>query len=193
MTGVKVKVSAKSARLPFHGCEPKYIAEVCHGRCCEGSGGLMVSVHLTEVSALAARGASFNRPPGLTIDSLLLKPRNPDARGASQLCQFKTPEHLCALHTGPKPFGCVASPFTLNVKDTLIVRNRYKLLKCYNDGPRLPAYVAFRASLNLIFGLDESERICLHLENGGGDIEAEMPELNWRILRDNDAAKPKTK
>ena len=187
---MEVKVSAKSARLRFHGCEPGYIRDVCHGRCCEGSGGLTVSVHQTEVAALENLGATFVRPPGLAVDSLLLSPRNPEARGAAQLCPFKTSDHLCSLHAaGPKPFGCVASPFTLNNNDTLIVRNRYKLLRCYDDGPRLPAYVAFRASLDLIFGEQESARICEHLDGGGDDIAAQMSWFNWRVLRDNDAAK----
>jgi hypothetical protein len=189
---VKVKVSAKSAHLHFHGCDPQYIADVCHGRCCEGSNGLMVSVHKTEIAALEMYGVTFSRPPGMVVDSLLLVPRNPEKRGSAQLCSFKTSKHLCSLHgAGPKPFGCVASPFTLNKNNTLIVRNRYKLLRCYNDGPRFPAYVAFRASLDLIFGTTESARICTHLAEGGGDIVAEMTELNWCILRDNDAAKPK--
>jgi hypothetical protein len=178
----EVKVSAKSAHLPFHGCDPDYIRTTCHGRCCEGSSGLMVVVHPTEQVAIEQQGC--------TVARSCIIPSNPNQTGSKQLCPFKTSEHLCRLHDTPnKPFGCVASPFTLNKNNTLIVRNRYKLLRCYNDGPKLPAYKAFRASLDLIFGDLEATRICCHLDNGGGDIVALMPELSWIILRDNDKVK----
>ncbi len=178
----QVKVSAKNAHLRFHGCTPEYIRDNCHGRCCEGSAGLKVTVHPTEVDGLAALGATFN--------GNFIQPSNPVARGAKQRCPFKTAVNLCGLHsTDVKPFGCIASPFTLNRNDTLIVRNRYKLLICYGKEPRLPAYVAFRASLDLLFGLDESARICAHLDAGGDDIIAQMSEQTWQMLRDNDEAK----
>lgn len=109
-------------------------------------------------------------------------------------CPFKTPQDLCGIHfTDHKPFGCIASPFTLNKSGTLIVRNRYKLLKCYKDGARLPAYKAFRASLDLIFGAAEAERICNHLERGGGDIYAEIPDANRDKLLHNDRTKTMAK
>jgi DNA modification methylase len=109
-------------------------------------------------------------------------------------CPFKTPQDLCGIHfTEYKPFGCIASPFTLNKSDTLIVRNRYKMLKCYKDGARLPAYKAFRASLDLIFGAAEAERVCGHLERGGGDIYAEMPDANRDKLLHNDRTKTMAK
>jgi hypothetical protein len=89
-------------------------------------------------------------------------------------CGFKTPEHLCSLHhTGMKPFGCIASPFTLNHRDTLVISNRYRRLVCYKDGGR-PAYRAFATSLRLLFGPAEAERITEHLDAGGGDLEAGM-------------------
>lgn len=173
----QVRVSAKSARLCFHGCDPDYIRSTCRGRCCEGSGGLKVSVHPTEPLGQAS-GAKF------------LLPVDHETKGSRQRCPFKTEVNLCGLHGTPyKPFGCVASPFTINSNGTLIVRNRYKLLVCYNAGPRLPAYIAFRASLDMLFGSDESDRICSHLDRGGGDMMAQMPDRSWIILRDNDEAK----
>jgi hypothetical protein len=97
---------------------------------------------------------------------------------------------LCGLHgTDVKPFGCIASPFTLNSNGTLIVRNRYKLLRCYSDGRRLPAYVAFRASLDLILGHTEAARVCEHLAAGGGDCGASMPRANYLVLLENDTIK----
>ena len=175
---VRVKVSAASARLAFHGCEPGYIREVCHARCCESAAaesGTLITIHPREQAAIIARG-------GVVSGGLLVTP--------DRKCTFKTPEDLCGLHLTPdKPFGCIASPFTLNDHGTLIVRNRYKLLKCYGDGVPVPAYKAFRASLDTIFGLPEAARVCAHLDADGGDIEASMPAISYRILRENDDVK----
>lgn len=184
-----VTVSAASARLLFHGCAPDYIATTCHAHCCESATsptGTLITIHPTEVARIAARG-------GL-VQNGLLQP----APGARR-CPFKTAVDLCGLHDTPdKPFGCIASPFTLNGHDTLIVRNRYKLLTCYKDGGThpdgtardpLPAYVAFRASLDLIFGPAESARICAHLDAGGGDLTATMPAASYQMLTENDQIK----
>jgi hypothetical protein len=180
---MRVKISAAQARQRFHGCAPDYIRDVCHGACCRSSTaptGIMVTIHPTEEAAITARGAR--------VDHGLLQPRDGERR-----CPFQTGEHLCGLHGTPdKPFGCIASPFTLNRAGTLIVRNRYRLLKCYKDdrdGPAPPAYQAFRSSLNLIFGDDEAQRITDHLDDGGGDLYAAMPVESYRRLRDNDAIK----
>lgn len=177
---VSVKVSAAMARQQFNGCDPEYIRTVCRAHCCESStapGGTLITIHPSEIPTIQALG-------GIVYRGELL-PRPGERR-----CPFKTPANLCGLHDTPhKPFGCIASPFTLNRNDTLIVRNRYRLLKCYRDGRRLPAYVAFRASLDLIFGEDESARICLHLDSGGGDMRAVMPARSYSMLRENDASK----
>lgn len=178
---VRVKVSAKMARLRFNGCDPDYIANVCHASCCQSSTsptGTMITVHPTEEAAIKARGE--------TVVDGLLQPRPGEKR-----CPFKTEQHLCGLHfTDDKPFGCIASPFTLSPSGgTLIVRNRYRLLKCYNDGNKIPAYKAFRASLDLIFGTEEAQRICDHFDARGGDIIAEMTRENYDKLRVNDEIK----
>lgn len=191
---IAVKVSAKSARQRFHGCEPDYIANVCHGACERDStnrtgDGTLIVAHPDEHDRLRELGAVIT----------------PDSRIAARspgTCHFQTATgYLCQLHGTPdKPFGCVASPFTLNKNGTLIIRNRYRLLRCYNDpggehsergvgAEPLPAYVAFRSSLDLIFGPSESARICEHLNAGGGDLVAKMPEVNYRKLMDNDAIK----
>lgn len=65
-------------------------------------------------------------------------------------------------------------------------------MKCYRDnrdGEPPPAYVAFRSSLDLIFGEAEAARICEHLDAGGGDIVAHMPRRSLEMLRENDAIK----
>lgn len=80
-------------------------------------------------------------------------------------CPFQTDANLCGIHFTPdKPFGCIASPFTLNANNTLIVRNRYRLLRCYKDGTA-PAYKAFAASLTLLFGEAEAARRATYLHS----------------------------
>ena len=178
---VRVRVSAKMARLRFNGCDPDYIKNICHASCCQSSTsatGTIITVHPSEAAPLIERGA--------VIKDGLLQPKPGEKR-----CPFKTGADLCGLHFTPdKPFGCIASPFTLSPSGaTLIVRNRYKMLKCYDDGAKQPAYVAFRASLDLIFGEAEAERICAHFANGGGDVAGEMTRETYLKLRDNDQIK----
>ena len=186
MTGRrKVKISAKSARLRFHGCTPEYIKDVCKGRCCESSTaptGTMITVHPSEQASIEARGG--------VVKGGLLQPKP-----GTKKCPFKEAgTNLCGIHFTPdKMFGCIASPFTLNKNDTLIVRNRYRLLICYNKGPQLPAYVAFRASLDKIFGLEEAARICAHLAAGGGDLTAWVDEGRYKMLTENDEIKRASK
>ncbi|KKN60697.1 hypothetical protein LCGC14_0528960 [marine sediment metagenome] len=173
-----VKVSAASARLKFNGCEPNYIRDVCKAACCRSSvdpSGIIVTIHPSERLQVIAHGAKVKKGHLVSVN---------------KQCPFQEENHLCGLHNTPdKPFGCIASPFTLNKNGTLIIRNRYKLLVCYNDGPKLPAYVAFRASLDLMFGKKEAARIVRHLNSGGGDIIAYMPTDAYMKLMENDAAK----
>lgn len=176
---VPVKVSAKSARLPFNPCGPKCISLGCTGKCCDAPtrpGGCFVTIHPSEVARITARG-------GVVVGGLLQPV--PGATG----CPFKR-DGLCTLHGTPdKPFGCIASPFTVNKHRTLIIRNRYKLLPCYNSGEKLPAYLAFFSSLVLLFGNRLANEIKGHLDNGGGDRVFMMPEENYLKLVDNDRIK----
>lgn len=168
--GVMVKISVASAKLLFVGCTVDYISSVCHGRCCDSSDKLSVAIHSSEQALIESKG-------GMVVNGLL----QPNSKG---LCPFKWESGLCTLHgTGFKPFGCVASPFTLNKKNTLIVRNRYKLLKCYKGGT-IPAYRAFDSSLFLLFE-EEAQAIIDRLDNGNGDFIVSMPYKNYQILKDN--------
>lgn len=168
MTEVIVKVSAKSARLPFVRCGPDCIALGCRAQCCDAPtrpGGCLVSILPSEAAALTTRGA--------TVVDGLLRP------AAGKIgCPFKRRDHLCALHDAQaKPFGCIASPFYLNQTRTLVIRNRYKLLPCGRFGRAGLGDYAFRvfaSSLDLIFGTQESTRVKKHLEAGGGDLRARM-------------------
>lgn len=176
----RIKVSAASARQPFNGCDPTFIRDVCHGRCCDAPTrptGTLITIHPSEQARIEAHG--------VTVQDGLLQPRP-----GERVCPFKTGDHLCGLHYSPdKPFGCIASPFTLNKNGTLIVRNRYRLLPCFKTGPMIPAYRAFRASLYLILGKDQTDRLTAHLDAGGGDVSYEVPDRVYRMLVENDHTK----
>lgn len=177
---VRVKVSAASARQLFNGCDPAFIRDVCHAKCCDAPTrptGMLVTIHPSEQARVEARGG--------VVDNGLLQP-NPGERR----CPFKTADHLCGMHFTPdKPFGCIASPFTLNKNNTLIVRNRYRLLPCYKVGRLIPAYRAFSASLMLIFGVEGAKRITAHLDAGGGDLVVSIPDRIHAMLTENDVIK----
>lgn len=159
-------------RQEFAGCQPDYIRDVCHASCCRSStapNGIVVTIHRSGQAAVEAAG-------GVVIDGLL-QPRPGERR-----CPFQHHDtHLCTLHgTDSKPFGCIASPFTLTRNGaTMIVRNRYRLLKCYRDGARLPAYIAFRASLDLLLGAEQAATAVDHWDGGGGDFWATMDDATW--------------
>jgi hypothetical protein len=54
-------------------------------------------------------------------------------------------------------------------------------MKCHKEGT-IPAYKVFRTSLEVMFGRKEARRICVHLDGGGGDIEAKMFGDVWEDL-----------
>lgn len=169
-TYVPIRVSAKSLRQRFNGCEPDYIRDVCKGACCRKSDGtISVAVMPAEARTLIRRGATV-------IDGLV--------QPVAKACPFQDGEsHLCTLHgTGDKPFGCIASPFILTSRDTLVVRNRYRLLRCYDDGQRIPAYMAFRTSLELLLGPRQAEDIVAAMDRGEGDQMARMPRWAYDTL-----------
>lgn len=173
----EIKISAKSARQMFIECGPTCIATGCKGNCCDAPSrptGCMITINPDEQARIEALG-------GVVIDGLL-QPR-PGEKG----CPFKS-EGLCGLHqSGEKPWGCVASPFTLNKAGTLIIRNRYRMLPCFkHDGPKAPAYETFRSSLAIIFGEDETDRIVAHLAGGGGDLIAKVdPAIKAKLVQND--------
>lgn len=196
---VEILVSVASAWQRFHGCTPEYIRDVCHGRCCDAPsrpGGTMVTIHRSEQAAIEARG-------GEVRDGLLVTT-------ATGRCTFKDDAGLCGLHFTPdKPFGCIASPFTVAPGGrTLVVRNRYRSLVCYSATSARrgddvsafpPAYVAFRASLDLILGEDLAAWLSDALDAHGDpkspeyagpvSIPVRVPRSAWEMLTDNDATK----
>jgi hypothetical protein len=184
MSDRPVKISAAMMRQPFHGCTPEFIKDVCQGRCCRSPGaktgtGTMVTIHPSEVRRVQRAGG--------VVEAGLLLPREGERR-----CPFQDADSwLCGVHDTPvKPFGCIASPFTLNDSDTLIVRNRYRMLPCYKTEQSQPAYQAFYASLELIFGAERATHIGLMLSIWPDkDFAVLMPERSYRMLKENDGIK----
>lgn len=162
---VPVRVSTAALRQVFHGCEPQYIADVCKAACCRSSTsptGTSVALLPVEARAMVARGL-------VVLDGLL------QPRAGERSCPWQAPDGLCQLHeTDAKPFGCIASPFVLTKRGCLVVRNRYRLLRCYRDGV-LPAYQAFATSLVLLFGPVGAAQLTARLDAGAtGQLDAQM-------------------
>lgn len=163
--GIKINISSKWANHLFS-CSKDYIIKHCHGRCCEGADKILISLLPEEAKA--------QKKLGFTVkDGLLL------ASPKTGKCPHKQANGLCKIHP-QKPFGCIASPFTLNNSNTLIIRNRYSKMKCHGQGK--PAYKTFRASLNLILGEIQSAGVCKRLESGGGDVAAHISRETYGKL-----------
>lgn len=186
-----VRISAASMRQRFHGCTPQYIAQRCHGSCCRSAsapGGTLVTVHRSEAAAVAASGVEI-------VDGRIVP--TPQRR-----CPNQTAEDLCRVHgTDAKPFGCYASPFTLSSSGrVLVVRNRYRMLRCYKDplssawgdaqdADAPEAYRAFEGSLTAVLGPEWAAYVTGWLDAGGGDVDVPLDPDVRSMLRDNDEAK----
>lgn len=174
---IKIKVSLASLRQQFIPCNSEYINNTCHGRCCQGTDGICVTIHNNERNHIKNLGGNID-DNGFLI---------PDSRG---LCQFKNDNGFCNIHENGKPFGCAASPFTLNTNNTLVVRNRYRMLKCYRDeGNKLPVYEAHKFAFNSIFEANEVKRIIEAVNAGDDEFYAYISPEKYRMLVDNDMAK----
>lgn len=171
-----VRVSQKWLVHKFR-CDVDYITGVCHGRCCEGTGRVLISLLPSEEAWQNANG--FKTSGGLL---------SPDVE--SHKCPHKTTEGLCRLHGTPnKPFGCIVSPFNLNKEDTLIIRHRYSQLKCHNADNSEPAFKTFKDSLILLFGRQEYNRLTRSIRAGNTTAIFWMPIENYRKLKYLDGLK----
>jgi hypothetical protein len=166
----KIKISRASLLQKFHPCTLNYIENVCLGSCCQGSNGLKVVVGANEAPQIENLG-------GQVSENYIVA----DERG---LCPFKDDKGTCKIHD-LKPFGCKASPFVLTSQDTLIVRNRYRLLRCYDCEGSIPAYQAHKWSLEQIFGEEGYKKIEEGMV-GEEDFFVDMPLKNYLQLKEND-------
>lgn len=173
---VPIKVSAASARLLFEGCTVDYITSTCKGRCCSNpraKHGISIPTLPNERARLQALGGDIDEDGMLKADPV------------TKRCKFQSEDGLCSLHLGgDKPYVCWLSPFTINDNDTLVIKNRNKMLNCFKDKSvaKTPAYVAYIKSLEIMFGEAEARRIYDHLEAGGDDITAYMPRKNYDYI-----------
>lgn len=170
-TSKGVAISMSSMRQRFHSCTEDFVANVCHGRCCEGSRGLKVVVADSEVDRIRGMGVAVS---GNFIEAA------PNGK-----CPFKADTGLCKIHTN-KPFGCSASPFILTVNDVLVVRNRYRFLKCFNCEGAIPVYQAHRWSLIKIFGRAEYDRLCKGIEEDVPGLTLYIARREYALLKEND-------
>lgn len=180
---VPVRIGERNARLEFQGCSPDYIRDVCHGRCCWTVGAdrrisTTFYVEPDQRQEIVARGGEIS-PAGVVSTS-----------ACGGRCTFQGASGLCGLHSersasgGPvKPRSCTVSPWSLTSGGSLIIRNRYKLLRCYRAEPRVPAYLAFRSGLETLFGPDETARIVAHFDAGGGDYQTSLPRAGTELIR----------
>ncbi len=172
----RVVVSTKWMMHKFS-CTEDYILNNCKGRCCEGTNKILISLLPEEVKK--------HEKMGFVVKYGLLQPNLNTGK-----CPHKMYNGLCGIHgTDMKPFGCIASPFTLNSNGTLIVRNRYTKLRCHGNENEEPAYKVFRTSLNLIFGFDAAENICSQLDQNKYNITTDIPEQQYQNLIYLDALK----
>jgi hypothetical protein len=131
-------------------CGPKCISNGCESKCCNAPTsdlGIKVTILPGEVKKIEKKG-------GVVIDGYL------QPRAGERMCPFKNKDFLCSLHgTTSKPFGCIVSPFMITKNNLLMVRNRYKLLPCYDKEHGEPAYKVFSSSFVEIFGKKRTSNI----------------------------------
>jgi len=174
-----VKISAKCMLSLFHCCEREYIQTICHGACCRASSKkVLISVSDKEALELAS-------------EKVMIKNNLIITDSKDGFCWFQNKKtFLCSLHeTNRKPLGCVASPFTLNINNTLIIRHRYFCMKCHVDktSDRKEAYKIHRESLNALFGISETQNIIEKLELLKKDFYTEMSIEIAETLKLNDS------
>ena len=173
-----ITISVKAARLKFIECGPICIANDCTARCCDAKTsplGIKVTILPDEVKQIEQKGF-------VVIDGYL-QPRKDE-----RLCPFKTEGHLCNLHgTKFKPFGCIVSPFMLTKNNSLVIRNRYKMLPCYDKEHGQPAYKVFRSSLVEIFGEGRTNSITKVLDWGKRNLSVTITDDVYKKLTTREA------
>jgi 1-aminocyclopropane-1-carboxylate deaminase/D-cysteine desulfhydrase-like pyridoxal-dependent ACC family enzyme len=164
---IQVIISAKAARLPFEGCSADYIRNVCHGRCCwtTGENGKLTTTIFVEPDQLI----QITQRGGVVQNGII-------QTASSGKCRFQATEGFCSLHNERSPEGkfvkprsCYISPWILTANNKLIIRNRYKMLRCFKAEPQLPAYRAFFSGLVMLFGVEQAQIIANHFDTGGDD------------------------
>ena len=183
MTRVKINIAAMQQL--FHPCTADFIRDVCQARCCRSStdpSGIAVVVTSSEAVALRRHGAQVDDTTGRVAP-------------VNKRCPFQSvTTHMCDLHGSPdKPAGCIISPFTINKSDTLIVRNRYRLLPCFKADGAIPVHRAHHQSLVTMFGETQAaylSEIASSPDHRDDTIYLDMPDaLALALKHKNEASK----
>jgi len=181
-----VKVNLLALQQQFHECTADFIRDVCQARCCRSSTdptGIAVVVTATEAIRLRELGAEVDSETGRVAP-------------VCRRCPFQSAKtYLCQLHnTKDKPKGCLISPFTINKKNTLIVRNRYRLLPCFKAEGSKPVYESHSQSLIEMFGEKNAQLLFKSArEETEGFLTLEMDDLLALSLKHkNEASKSQT-
>jgi len=147
----KIKVSVKWMKASFKECDPRFIKNVCHGRCCENSDGpAVVSILPDEEHRI--------RKHDIIVKHGIIKTQG--------RCPFKNQENLCIIHADhQEPWGCKASPFVINDNDTLVIRHRYIHFPCFKYKGSRPAYISHRRALEVVVGKKNAVSICARMIN----------------------------
>lgn len=172
-----IKVSYKSLIQQFHPCNKEFIKNVCHGACCEMHSG----DNKTHIPVLTGEENGLKKyRPEIEVKNGILS--------TGTRCIFQDQEGLCAIHDKSEyPFACRVVPFALNKNNVLIIRNRWRLMKCFRvkEG-KVPAYKAFRFNLEAIFDKEELGRIIKYIEIEKRDCEAFITgEVYKRMKEEN--------
>ena len=176
-----IKISAAMMRQMFRPCDPDFIAGTCKAACCRSTtapSGIAVTVtDQDEAQRVTALGATV---VGLSIQAV------------NKRCPFQGDDHLCNIWDTAQPWGCSVSPFTLNANNTLIVRNRYRSLKCYRADGAIPAYLAHHRALEAVLGAEQAAALVAHLNAGGGDIHMDIDHrhVDWLDAKNATSATP---
>lgn len=142
-----IKINPRALRQMFRPCDPEFIRDVCHASCCRSTvdpSGIAHVIAPDEIETWRALGVEV-------ADS-------GKVAAVDRRCPFQDGKtHQCQIHESPAmPKGCVISPFTVNDSGTLLVRNRYRLLKCFKAEGAIPVYQAHRLSLVTMFGEEQT-------------------------------------
>ncbi len=78
---------------------------------------------------------------------------------------------------------CCISPWSLSPNNKLIIRNRYKRLRCFKKDGSIPAYKVFYHGLEILFGPEQAKKLAIHFDNGGGDIVVDMLDERYELIR----------
>lgn len=168
---VSVKISSKCMNTLFVRCDMSYVKSHCKGVCCRNSKGKLNV-------AISPRESHHIESLGGIIKEGKLQPKIEE-----QWCPFQKENGLCVIHK-KAPIGCIVSPFNLNANNTVIIRYRNLCMSCHKEGT-IAAYKVFENSLKAMFGKKEANRIYLHLDNNGGDMQAFMFKDVWEDLNYN--------